>query len=446
MTSICLDGHNLALPTGSGIATYARSLIQTIQGIGLRAEVLYGPPTPVSPDPLLREVAVSDARLRARALTLAQPNRHLQVAFARFGRTLKHVEPSGRVVWPEGAAFPPADGFWLNDNLFRIASRAYSDTRIMTPVRFSAEAPAPAIMHWTYPAPVVARGVPNVYTIHDLIPLKLPHTTLDDKRRYLDLCTAIARKADHIVTVSEATRRDVIELLGVDEDRVTTTWQTVDIDDLSTSRDHETIARELEDVFDVEWKGYFLFFGAIEPKKNLRRLVEAYLRSGVKTPLLIVGGKAWLNEEETGFLDELITSGRGAAAERLRRYDYLPRSVLLDLIRGARATFFPSLYEGFGLPVLESMVLGTPVLASNAGSLPEIAGDAAVLVDPYNIEDMARAITALDADEGARDEHARLGRLQADQFTPDAYRCRVSNLYRKLGVSGRNDELAPTLC
>jgi len=288
-------------------------------------------------------------------------------------------------------------------------------------------------MHWTYPTPLKARGAPNIYTLHDLIPLKLPHTTLDDKQRYLDLCRSIARNADHIVTVSDTTRQDVISMLGVEEARVTTTWQTADLPSEVLTRSDEDVAAGLEDVFDLPWKGYFIFFGAIEPKKNLGRLVESYLRSGSQIPLLVVGGRSWLDEDESGFLTELIADGRGAAS-RLRRFDYLPRSTLVDLIRGARATLFPSLYEGFGLPVLESMMLGTAVLASNTGSLPEIAGDAALLVDPYDIEAMATGLRALNADEALRDALVARGYERAAQFSPAAYEARMRTLYGGMGL------------
>lgn len=431
MTTVCIDGYNLALPTGSGITTYARSLLNGITSAEMKAHVLHGPLTSIPSDPLLRETVVEDARLGAKA-ALLRPSRHLQVALARLGRKAWRVEPSGRILWPDTSGPPKADAFWLSEDLFRVASRAFSKSRTLTPVRFmTGEGSTPDIMHWTYPVALRAKNVPNIVTFHDLIPLKLPHTTLDDKQRYLDLCRKIVDRADHIVSVSETTRRDLVSILGVSEDRITNTWQSVDIPAESLSRDDVALAREIETVLNLPWKGYFIFFGAIEPKKNLGRLVEAYLRSGVQTPLVVVGGRAWLNEAEDGFLNELI-AGKSEASGRLRRYDYLPRARLVDLIRGARATLFPSLYEGFGLPVLESMLLNTAVMASNAGSLPEVAGDAAVIVDPYDIDGMARAIREMDGDEGLRAELVHRGARQAEQFSPEAYADRLAALYRKV--------------
>jgi glycosyltransferase involved in cell wall biosynthesis len=108
----------------------------------------------------------------------------------------------------------------------------------------------------------------------------------------------------------------------------------------------------------------------------------------------------------------------------------MPFHLLVSLIRGARATLFPSLYEGFGLPVLESMLLGTPVLTSTAGSLPEIAGEAAMLVDPYDVDAIRDGIRTLDADEPLRANLSERGRLQAAKFSPERYRDRLADAYR----------------
>jgi glycosyltransferase involved in cell wall biosynthesis len=190
----------------------------------------------------------------------------------------------------------------------------------------------------------------------------------------------------------------------------------------------------LEGVFNLGWKDYFLHFGAIEPKKNLGRIVEAYLASGSKTPLVLIGGRAWLDEGETALLSQVKRDG-GPNADRIRQYEYMPFSLLVSLIRGARATLFPSLYEGFGLPVLESMALSTAVLTSTGGSLPEVAGDAAIVVDPYDVQGIARGIQALDADHAMNAECVARGLIQAARFTPEAYQERLRALYANVGAT-----------
>jgi glycosyltransferase involved in cell wall biosynthesis len=252
----------------------------------------------------------------------------------------------------------------------------------------------------------------------------------------MDLCKGIARRADHIAVVSEATKQDVMRLLGVSEDRITNTYQAVNLPKHLTDRPQADVELELEGIFNLGWKDYFLHFGAIEPKKNLGRIVEAYLSSGVKTPLVIVGGRAWLYEGEMALLDQVKRDG-GPSADRIRHYEYMPQSMLISLIRGAKATLFPSIYEGFGLPVLESMMLGTAVLTSTTGSLPEIAGDAAISVDPYNAQAITRAIQSLDVDVCVRAAAIDKGLAQASKFTPHVYQQRLLELYKKVGVAPR---------
>ena len=218
---------------------------------------------------------------------------------------------------------------------------------------------------------------------------------------------------------------------------MTVTYQSVDLPDAMLGRPDADVGHDIEGIFGLEWRSYFVFFGAIEPKKNLGRLIQAYLASGVTAPLVIIGGKAWLSDAETQLaypdLVELraLREGIVRRADRIRRYEYLPFELLVSLIRGAKATLLPSLYEGFGLPVLESMLLSTPVLASTAGSLPEIAGDAALLVDPYDPQAIRKAIEALDADADLRADLTARGLRQAEKFSPAAYDARLAELYRR---------------
>lgn len=120
---------------------------------------------------------------------------------------------------------------------------------------------------------------------------------------------------------------------------------------------------------------------------------------------------------------------------RVKRIDYLPFPMLMQLIRGARAVVFPSLYEGFGLPVLESMMLGTPVISSTTSSIPEVAGDAALLVNPYDTSAIAQAMRRLDRDDDLCFELSMRGRRQAEQFSEAAYQGRLAELYRRMGIS-----------
>lgn len=431
MPTVCIDGFNLALTKGSGIATYGRNLLSNLTATGFETQVLYGPHANISKQPILNQIALTDAYT-------PQGNRMRQMteaATARFGRTAHAVPLTDAVIWPaRGGGRPAAADCWIAPRLFNTANRAFRSHRTFTPVRFAAHADVtrPDVVHWTTVLPLEARGAANIYTIHDMIPLRLPHTTLDNKRQFLAACRGIARRADHIAVVSEATRRDVIQLLGVAEDRVSTTWQSVSVPERLRATSDEAVATELEGVFKLGWKGYFLYFGAIEPKKNLARIVEAYLASGSKRPLVVVGGRAWLDEDETALMHQARKAKGGE--KRIRLYDFLPYSMLVSLIRGARATVFPSLYEGFGLPVLESMLLGTPVITSTAASLPEVAGDAAILVDPYDVAALAREIRRVGSDDDLAAELSARGPLQAAKFSPAVCQARLADLYGRLGI------------
>ncbi|WP_339913556.1 glycosyltransferase family 1 protein [uncultured Brevundimonas sp.] len=432
MPTVCIDGFNIALPKGSGIATYGRNLLSNLDAIGMETQVLYGPQANFSKRPILNEIALTDASVpESRRL-----RREFEAATARFGRTAHAVPPTGDVIWPaRGSGRPTASAFWSAPRLFSTANRAFKRNGTFTPVSFARHdtVPRPDVVHWTTVLPLAARGTANIYTIHDLIPLRLPHTTLDNKRQFLATCQQMVRRADHIAVVSEATRRDVIQLLGVDEHRITTTWQSVSIPPALRSASDESVATELEGVFNLGWKGYFLYFGAIEPKKNLARIVEAYLASGSSLPLVVVGGRAWLEADETALMHQ-AWQDENIRGKRLRVYDFLPFPMLVNLIRGARGTLFPSLYEGFGLPVLESMLLGTPVITSTAASLPEVAGDAAILVDPYDVQALAREIRRLGTDDDLAADLSRRGPVQAARFSPEVCQGRLADMYGRLGI------------
>jgi glycosyltransferase involved in cell wall biosynthesis len=149
---------------------------------------------------------------------------------------------------------------------------------------------------------------------------------------------------------------------------------------------------------------------------------------------VLVSGGGWQNEAELSRLGVLSerASDKGAGKRSIQRLDYVTPSNLVDLIRGARGVVFPSLYEGFGLPVLEAMTLGTPVVTSSKGALAEIAGDAAVLVDPYDIDDIARGISLIANDPDLCGELSQRGLKRAEIFSVASYRERLAKLYASL--------------
>jgi glycosyltransferase involved in cell wall biosynthesis len=434
---IIFDGLNLSLARGTGIATYTRMLTRAAHDLGHEVGVLYSTPFTPAKDPLLREIAFFDERRPGmsgkRKLTLRRALNHA-IDQTRYHLPVKPlpVELSGAVVARQFKRTLEAhDQVFVARNLFANARAYFSRTKAFVNLAFEQR---PDILHCTYPLPLRVKSARNVYTIHDLVPLRLPFTTEDNKRQLFRLLKKIAQEADHIVTVSENSKRDIMELLGVEEGRISNTYQTVDFPREWIERPAEALAAQLEGNFGLSLHEYLLFYGALEPKKNVRRLIDAYLASGVDLPLVLVIAGGWQNDAEMRLLAEQEEceglrkrSGRG-----IHRLDYVSFATLVTLIRGARAVIFPSLYEGFGLPVLESMVLGTPVVASCESSLPEIAGDAALLVDPYDIDQIARAIATIVDDVDLRAELARRGPLQAAKFSVERYRDRVAAVYAAL--------------
>lgn len=432
MRSICIDGYNLALSKGTGIATYGRNLLAAAREQGLEVQALFGPHADAGDAALLTEAVIAGAERPAPPLRLGDRIKRTSSTYlSQFGRTARLTQATGEVVWRDGGG-APVQALWSAQDLFSSARRCYRLYRRFTPVRFAGDdGLGPSVMHWTTPMPLYAVGRPNIFTIHDLIPLRLPSTTLHDRAAFFALHEAVARRADRIVVVSETTRQDVVRLLGVDEDRVINTYQAVSLPTDLTERPVAAAAADIEAVFGLAWKGYFLHFGAVEPKKNLGRLAEAYISSGSKIPLILIGAPGWLHESETALLDQVEREGRPVAGQ-IRRYEYTSLSMLINLIRGARAVLFPSLYEGFGLPVLEAMTLSTAVMTSDRGALKEVAGDAALLVDPYDVASMAAGIEALDADSDLVAALESRGRLQAEKFTPARYRMRLAEAYAGL--------------
>jgi glycosyltransferase involved in cell wall biosynthesis len=429
---VYFDGLNLSLEHGTGIATYTRMLAQVVHELDYQVGVVYSSPQRPAKNPLLREIGFFDNR---EAAPVPYP-KELWNAIADQFRLPLGVEPSavnltGMVITDQFQGRLPAhDHLFVARNLFANARRYFAWSGRFVDLVFDE---APDILHCTYQLPLRAKRSCNVYTIHDLVPLRLPFTTLDNKRQTYRLLRKIAAEADHIITVSENSKRDIVQLLGVPEERVTNTYEAVEFPREIVERSDDLVAAQLRSSYGLEMQDYLLFYGALEPKKNVARLIDAYMLSAVDIPLVITGAVGWGNKTEAKRLEELRLEASANGSRRIYHFEYVSLAMLVTLIRGARAVIFPSLYEGFGLPVLEAMLLGTPVVTSRASSLPEIAGDAALYVNPYGVDDIARAIKTIAADAGLRADLARRGRVQASRFSVARYRDRIAALYERLG-------------
>src|ERR1700756_4069617 len=252
---IFFDGLNLSLRRGTGIATYTRILTRAAHELGHEVGVLYSTPFTPAKDRLLREIAFFDEK-RAnmsgkRKLTLRRALNHA-IDQTRYHLPVKPlpVELSGAVVARQFKRTLDAhDRVFIARNLFPNARTYFSRTKEFVNLAFE---PRPDILHCTYPLPLRVKSARNVYTIHDLVPLRLPFTTADNKRQLFRLLKKVAKEADHIVTVSENSKRDIIELLGVEESRISNTYQTVDFPREWIERPAAAGAHQLEGIFGLE--------------------------------------------------------------------------------------------------------------------------------------------------------------------------------------------------
>jgi glycosyltransferase involved in cell wall biosynthesis len=271
-------------------------------------------------------------------------------------------------------------------------------------------------------------SVRTVFTLHDLIFLFHPETHKPLNRWFLTLMMPrFLRAADAVIAVSECTKRDAIRFYRIPEEKITVIYEGVNPRFRPASP--ETIAA-VRARYNLP-EHFILYVGTIEPRKNLTALLEAFhhLLATHDLRLVIVGKKGWLYE---GFFRRLRELGLG---DRVIFTGYVPDEDLPAIYSAADLFVFPSLYEGFGLPVLEAMACGTPVICSNTSSLPEVAGDAAFLVDPTDVCSLAGAMEQALTDEHLRSELMAKGLERARWFTWEKAAAKTLEVYR--GVLGR---------
>jgi len=299
--------------------------------------------------------------------------------------------------------------------------------RIWTHVRLSLEMVRAAPDLLFVPAHVIPIIHPkSIVTIHDLGYLVYPDSHSVPQRRMLQAATRWnVRSARHIVVPSGTTARDVRSRLKVPNERITTIPHGVS--PRFTPAPPNEIAR-IRKEHELD-RPYILSVGTRHPRKNYGRLAQAHrhlLAQGHDIDLVIAGKRGWLADEVDR---DLIDAGLG---DRLRILDYVPIANLCPLYSGAQAFAMPSLYEGFGLPLLEAMACGTPAIAANQSSLVELAGDAAVLVDPLDVEALSHALVSVVQSENARATLSREGRTQARRFTWDEAASATANVFAQV--------------
>ncbi len=335
---------------------------------------------------------------------------------------------------PPPGLFPPAAD-----------QRVISFARLWTHVRLSREmlsAPPDVLFVPSHVLPLV-HPQRSVVTLHDLGYLYYPEAHTLFQNVYLRWSTRFnARSASLVLADSEATRNDLLSCFGISDDRVVVVHPGRD-EALEPLRDQLSL-EAVHDRYGLS-APYFLYVGTLHPRKNLVRLVDAFAElaarlqelpssagggevgAGAAPELVLAGAKGWLYKE---IFDRVRRLG---LEDRVRFTGYVPDADLPALLSGATAFVFPSLYEGFGFPVLEAMACGTPVLCSNVSSLPEVAGDAALQVDPRDTEGWVVAMHRVLTDEGLRATLVERGLKQVRKFSWQRCASQVLEVLEQVG-------------
>jgi len=270
--------------------------------------------------------------------------------------------------------------------------------------------------------------VPAVVTVHDLGYHYYPEAHRKFDRWYLDWTTRRhTRVAQHLVADSLATQQDLVDFYDADPSKIDVVY--LGRDESLVPVTNANVIKQTREKYRIEGD-YLLYLGTLHPRKNLVRLVEAFHQAGTalqngEIKLVIAGKKGWLYNaifervRQLGLTNQVMFTG------------YIEDGDKPALLSGALAYVFPSLYEGFGLPVLEAMACGTPVLTSNISSLPEVAGEAALLVDPHNTADIADGLTQLITNSDLRQQLVAQGYQQIQKFSWQKAAAQVFELLEK---------------
>jgi glycosyltransferase involved in cell wall biosynthesis len=333
-------------------------------------------------------------------------------------RTTRRIARPGFRRGPEGMSHESCVGFWGRP-----------------PADFEERLGRPDVVHANnYFCPRGLRHARVVYTLYDLVPLDNPEYLTEANRLVcFDGLFEASLRADLLLAISEHTRaRFLTHFPHCAPDRVRVVYPA--------SRFADTAATRLADApAGLRPGGFWLSVGTLEPRKNLRRLLRAVARLPGDRPLVMAGGRGWLEEGLESFVSEL------GLADRVRVLGYVDDDTLAWLYANCFAFAYPSLVEGFGLPVLEAMGLGAAVVTSNRSSLPEVAGDGALVVDPEDEDALRHALGRLDTEPALRDGLRTRAIERARFFSWDAAARRTLALYDEVVAAPRPDVAATAI-
>ncbi len=264
----------------------------------------------------------------------------------------------------------------------------------------------------------------KVVTIHDLIFLRFPHTFDFLSRKILEVKTRYAcRVADRIIAISEQTKNDIVNFYGVDPGRIDVLYQGCDKIFKRRASGEELV--ELRKEYDLPEK-FMVAIGTIEDRKNHRRLIEALTHTSTDLPLIILSKKTHLQPE----IEELIK--RKGLEQRVRIINGVPFAHLPLFYQASQFAIYISYFEGFGLPVLEGLTSGVPVIAATGSCLEEAGGPGAIYCDPHSSSEIAKAIDELTLSENRRQQLVESAQQHLTKFTDEAIRTNLREFYAKV--------------
>ncbi|MGV0025163.1 glycosyltransferase family 4 protein [Phormidesmis priestleyi] len=329
---------------------------------------------------------------------------------------------------------------WLRGNLsFPEYLRGYSNLRSFpVPVRlsnlfiqfpelflpqFERSFGAPDLVHGTNYTVFPFRHSQKVMTIYDLTFIRYPEYANSTVKAYVNRIQRCLKWTDLVLTISENSKQDIVQFLGVKPEKVVVTPLA--------SRYSSNTAIDSEESVQYDFsRPYILFVSTIEPRKNISNLIAAFdelkQKYRLDHQLVLIGQKGWLYEE----IFERIA--RSPHQKSIHHLSYLSDRAVALFYSRADVFVYPSYYEGFGLPVLEAMTLGAPVVAANTSSLPEVAGDAAILINPDDVAEMSDAILRVVSDSQLRDRLIQKGKERSQQYSWENTAKATLNAYKLL--------------
>jgi glycosyltransferase involved in cell wall biosynthesis len=269
----------------------------------------------------------------------------------------------------------------------------------------------------------------KIITIYDMTFKAFPETMASKYKDYLRKNINLSiKRANKIVTISEFSQNEIVKYLNIDPKNISVIPCGVDRD-IFFPITNKTIISDTQKKYNIH-RDYFLYIGTLEPRKNIERLIDSYSLLKMKyndLPLLLLGGKLdWLYEP-------IITKIKTSKLEKnVISLGYIPDEDIVPLICGAHAFVYPSLYEGFGIPPLEAMSCGVPVLTSNTASLPEVVGNAAITANPFDIEEIANGLERLLLDNELRKDLIQKGLERSKKFSWEHSASLTMDLYKSL--------------